>query len=63
MNKVRAGYKMTELGEIPIEWEVKRLEECTNKITDGSHTSPAPVVSIVSTSFAGIIVYSSFSFT
>ena len=43
MNKVRAGYKMTELGEIPIEWEVKRLEECTNKITDGSHTSPAPV--------------------
>ena len=43
MNKVRAGYKMTELAEIPIEWEVKRLEECTNKITDGSHTSPAPV--------------------
>ena len=27
------------------------------------NTSPAPVVSIVSTSFAGIMVYSSFSFT
>lgn len=27
MNKVRAGYKMTELGEIPNEWKIKKLGE------------------------------------
>ena len=26
MKQVREGYKMTELGEIPTGWEVKRLE-------------------------------------
>lgn len=34
---------MTELGEIPYEWSIKRLDECTTKITDGSHSSPTPV--------------------
>lgn len=28
MKKVRDGYKMTELGEIPEEWEVIKLNEC-----------------------------------
>ncbi|WP_288221637.1 restriction endonuclease subunit S [uncultured Clostridium sp.] len=27
MKKVKYGYKMTELGEIPIEWEIKKLKE------------------------------------
>lgn len=27
MKKVKEGYKMTELGEIPVDWEVNRLEE------------------------------------
>lgn len=43
MKQVREGYKMTELGEIPQEWEVKKLGEITEKITDGSHFSPASV--------------------
>lgn len=30
MKKVREGYKMTELGEIPDEWEVKRLENISD---------------------------------
>lgn len=25
MKRVREGYKMTELGEIPVEWEVDKL--------------------------------------
>ena len=27
MNKIKEGYKMTELGEIPIEWKVKSLDD------------------------------------
>ena len=27
MKKVREGYKMTELGEIPSEWEIKSIGE------------------------------------
>ena len=34
---------MTEIGEIPNEWEIKSLDECTIKITDGSHSSPIPI--------------------
>lgn len=30
MNKVREGYKMTELGEIPSEWHIEVLGECSN---------------------------------
>ena len=40
---MREGYKKTELGIIPEDWEVKRLDELTNKITDGSHSSPIAV--------------------
>ena len=42
MNKVREGYKITEVGEIPEEWEVSKLEGVTEKLTDGSHFSPEP---------------------
>ena len=37
---VRNGYKMTELGEIPEEWEIKKLSEVTLKIADRDHTTP-----------------------
>ena len=36
MKKVREGYKMTEIGEIPEEWEVKSLKEITEIITKGT---------------------------
>lgn len=38
-------YKQSELGLIPKEWEVKRLEELTTKIGDGIHTTPIYVES------------------
>ncbi|MEG0253797.1 MAG: hypothetical protein RR667_06930 [Muribaculaceae bacterium] len=31
MSEVREGYKMTELGEIPSEWEVRQLKEVSDK--------------------------------
>jgi type I restriction enzyme, S subunit len=37
---VREGYKMTELGEIPEEWEVKNLIDLSAKILDGVHATP-----------------------
>jgi type I restriction enzyme, S subunit len=37
---VREGYKMTELGEIPEEWEVKNLIDLSTKILDGVHATP-----------------------
>lgn len=43
MKKVREGYKMTELGEIPEEWEVKKLGEVSRKIGDGLHGTPSYV--------------------
>ena len=33
-------FKDSPLGRIPVEWEVKRLEELTTKIGDGIHTTP-----------------------
>lgn len=47
MSEVREGYKMTELGEMPIEWEVTKIEELINSkfIThhiDGNHGSLYP---------------------
>lgn len=35
----REGYKMTELGEIPQEWELKCLESCVEKIVGGGTPS------------------------
>lgn len=39
----KKGYKQTEIGEIPEEWEVMKLLELCVKITDGSHFSPKTV--------------------
>lgn len=33
-------FKKTEIGEIPVEWGVKRLKEITNLIRDGTHFTP-----------------------
>lgn len=37
---IPAGYKPSPLGIIPEDWEVKRLGEVCNKITDGTHDTP-----------------------
>lgn len=42
-SQVPERYKKTELGIVPVEWEVEKLEDCCNKITDGSHFSPKSV--------------------
>jgi len=39
MIKIREGYKETEIGIIPEEWEVKSVGECTNKIIGGGTPS------------------------
>lgn len=36
MKKVREGYKITELGEIPNEWEISSLSNITSLITKGT---------------------------
>ena len=38
---VREGYKQTEVGVIPEDWEVKTLDETCTKIQDGTHFSPS----------------------
>ena len=38
MKQVREGYKMTELGEIPQEWEVKKLETIIKSTQLGTNT-------------------------
>jgi type I restriction enzyme S subunit len=38
---VPKGYKMTEVGVIPEDWEVKTLSEMCIKIQDGTHFSPS----------------------
>src|SRR5690606_19017866 len=35
----REGYKMTELGEIPSEWEVKSLQQISKNVTIGLVTT------------------------
>ena len=40
MKKIPEGYKETEIGVIPQEWEVKLLSECSLKIGDGLHGTP-----------------------
>ena len=37
---IPSGYKASPLGIIPEDWEVKRLGEVCNKITDGTHDTP-----------------------
>lgn len=41
--ELREGYKNTEVGVIPDDWEVNPPEECCSKITDGTHDTPKPV--------------------
>ena len=36
-------YKDSEVGRIPLDWEVMRLYDCCKKITDGTHDTPKPV--------------------
>jgi len=38
--EIKKGYKQTEIGIIPEDWEVKRLEALTNAIGDGLHGTP-----------------------
>ena len=40
MKQVREGYKMTELGEIPTGWEVKRLELLVEIKSGDNHKQP-----------------------
>lgn len=41
--EVRPGYKKTEVGVIPEEWEVKTLSTICTEISDGIHTTPTYV--------------------
>lgn len=38
--KVKTGYKKTEVGVIPEDWEIRSLKELCIKIQDGTHFSP-----------------------
>jgi type I restriction enzyme S subunit len=38
--EVRRGYKQTEVGVIPEDWEISTLAEYSKKITDGEHLTP-----------------------
>ena len=41
--EVKPGYKQTEVGVIPEDWDVLSLAEVCSKITDGTHDTPTPV--------------------
>jgi len=41
--KSRPGYKQTDVGVIPEDWEVKKLRDCCKRITDGTHDTPTPI--------------------
>lgn len=43
MTELKAGYKQTEVGVIPEDWEVKSMADCCSKITDGTHDTPKPI--------------------
>lgn len=38
--ELKKGYKQTELGVIPDDWEIKLISECSLRITDGEHLTP-----------------------
>jgi type I restriction enzyme S subunit len=38
--EIKPGYKQTEIGVIPDDWEVKELKEITSGIGDGIHSTP-----------------------
>ncbi|MCC7362078.1 MAG: restriction endonuclease subunit S [Anaerolineales bacterium] len=39
--ELRPGYQRTEVGDIPLEWKVKRADDLCMKIQDGTHFSPS----------------------
>jgi len=41
--EVKPGYKQTDVGVIPEDWDVRSLAEICSKITDGTHDTPTPV--------------------
>jgi type I restriction enzyme S subunit len=41
--ELKPGYKQTEVGVIPEDWDCKNLRELCKKITDGTHDTPKPV--------------------
>ena len=40
---LKPGYKQTEVGVIPEDWEVRNLTQVSRKITDGDHVTPRRV--------------------
>ena len=40
MKNIREGYKRTEVGVIPIDWDIDKLSNLVEKITDGTHKTP-----------------------
>lgn len=38
--EVKEGYKQTEVGVIPNDWEILKLEQLSSRIGDGIHTTP-----------------------
>ncbi len=45
MSAIPAGYKRTEVGVIPEDWNFRCLKESCSKVTDGTHDTPKPVKS------------------
>lgn len=41
--EIQEGFKQTEVGIIPSDWEIFELNDCCSKITDGTHDTPKPV--------------------
>jgi type I restriction enzyme, S subunit len=41
--ELRPGYKQSEVGVIPEDWDAPSLTELCSKITDGTHDTPIPV--------------------
>ncbi|MGI2195641.1 restriction endonuclease subunit S [Shewanella baltica] len=37
------GYKQTEIGVIPEDWQVAEIVDISSKVTDGTHDTPSPV--------------------
>ncbi|GAB1037686.1 restriction endonuclease subunit S [Shewanella algae] len=42
-NAIPVGYKQTEVGVIPEDWDISSLSSLSAKITDGTHDTPRPV--------------------
>lgn len=67
--ELKKGYKQTDLGVIPNDWEVKKFQEVTNAITCGVAATPVYVQESVGMPFlsashvqAGRIVYDEYKF-